>query len=289
MINYDYIINAINSLNNLEGVDNSIIGYSELGQPIYAYHVGPYDAHQIIVEASIHAREWITSLLLVEMVKYYATQDLEFGIYFIPLTNPDGVRLALDGPVGIPQEFKDFVLQINGGSENFSLWKANIRAVDLNVNFDADWGGGSQNVRYPNYANFIGYAPNSESEVKALIDFTNQVDPFLTLSYHSKGEVIYYGFTGLTPEQLSRDLYIAEAISGVTGYEVIRTQNSTGGYSDYVSRHFEVPAFTIEVGNYLIPHPIGVEYLNTIYEQNKLVPLTAYNSYMEYLSVNPNS
>lgn len=267
----------IENLNNLPGVDLEIIGYSVLEQPIYAVHVGDYDGDQIIIEGAIHAREYVTAPLLIEMVKYLHDKVNGFGIYFIPLVNPDGVQLVLEDASFLQPEQQNFVLGVNNYNSDFSQWKANINAVDLNVNFDALWGGGSQNVTYPAPANFIGYEPNSEPEVQALINFTNRVNPVLTLSYHKKGEVIFYGFETLSDSQIARDLAIAQ-IAAVTGYIPIKTENSTGGYSDWVSLHLQVPAFTVEVGNAELSHPITINYLPQIFEQNKNVPLVAYEA-----------
>lgn len=278
------IYTDIENLGNLEGVDITTIGESVLKNPILAVHIGSYEGDQIIVEGAIHAREYITSLVLVEMVKHLYDKDLDYGIYFVPLVNPDGVGLVLEGSDKLPQDVKDFVTNVNGGSQDFSMWKANINAVDLNVNFDALWGGGTQNVTQPAPANFIGYEPNSEPEVKALIDFTQEVNPVLTLSYHTKGEVIYYGFEVLTEQELARDLAIANAISLENGYiptlTSTSTYKSTGGYSDWVSLNLRVPAYTVEVGNSSIPHPIGLEYLPSIVELNKNVPVVAYDALM---------
>lgn len=276
------IYTDILNLENLPGVDVIEIGASTLGNPIYAVHIGCYDCDQMIIEGSIHAREWITAPLLVEMARYLHNRVTDFGIYFIPLVNPDGVNLVLQGINNLPPDLQNFLLSINGGNQNFSLWKANINAVDLNVNFDALWGGGAQNVTYPAPANFIGYYPNSEIEVQTLINFTNTVKPVLTLSYHTKGEVIYYGFEVLTPQELNRDTFIVNKIASATGYQPVLTQNSTGGYSDWVSLNLRVPAFTVEVGDERIPHPIGLEYLPTIFEQNKNVPIVAYDALQEY-------
>jgi len=231
-------------INSIKGVDTCVIGHSVLGRPIHAFHVGPYNDNQIIITGAIHAREWITALLIVELVKVYSRTQLPGGIWFIPLCNPDGVEIALDG--GEP------------------LWKANACGVDLNVNFDADWGGGAQNVRVAGPENYIGLCPNSEPETKTLIDFTLKVNPKATVAYHSKGELVYYSSDISKP--------IAEQVGEITGYTPERTQNSTGGYSDWVSMHLCVPALTIEVGNDDYPHPIGVDKLSEIFEQNKEVP-----------------
>ena len=276
---FEELNNKILSLSELKNVDFFVVGYSLLGKPIYGAHIGNYEGNQILLEGAIHAREWITAPLLVDMVEYLHNTPIDGGMYFIPMSNPDGVKLVLDGPVGLPcEQLRNYLININGGSEDFSMWKANANAVDLNVNFDALWGGGSQNVFCPAPGNFVGYYPNSEREVNALINFTNKNQPRGTLSYHTKGEVVFYGFETLTPEQLLRDRAIAEQLSAVNGYSLIKTENSTGGYSDWVSLNLQVPAYTIEVGNVDIPHPIGEEYLPQIFEQNKDIPVTFLNA-----------
>lgn len=272
------IYDQIYSLASLDGVDFFNVGYSLLSQPIYGVHIGSYEGNQLLIEGAIHAREYITALLVVDLVKYLHSTAIDGGIYFIPMVNPDGVRLVLEGTSGIRcEKTADFLTNVNGGSNDFSQWKADANAVDLNVNFDALWGGGSQNVFCPAPANFVGYYPNSEREVNNLINFTLKNQPNATISYHTKGEVIYYGFEVLSPEQTARDLNIAEAISQVTGYQVVKTANSTGGYSDWVSLNLGVPAFTIEVGSSDLNHPIGEDQLPLIFEQNKDVPLTVLN------------
>lgn len=276
------IYNQIYSLAGLDGVDFFTVGYSLLSQPIYGVHIGNYDGNQILVEGAIHAREYITSSLIVELVKYYYKMPIDGGMYFIPMVNPDGVRLVLDGLEGIKcEKLREFLTSVNDGKNDFSQWKADANAVDLNVNFDALWGGGSQNVFCPAPGNFVGYYPNSEREVNTLINFTNKNQPNATISYHTKGEVIYYGFEMLNAEQLARDLKIAQTLSGVTGYQIVKTENSTGGYSDWVSEYLGVPAYTIEVGNASLPHPIGENQLPLIFEQNKDVPMTLLNQINE--------
>jgi len=251
----------IDKLASIDGVDVETIGASVSGKPIRAYHIGNYDDNQIIITAAIHAREWITALLTVELVKLYAptcrggVPPPAGGIYFIPLCNPDGVQIALDSS---------------------PLWKANGRGVDLNVNFDADWGTGAQNVRIAGSENYIGPKPNSEPEVQALVDFTLRINPKATIAYHSKGEEIYYGFEPkgivIPKSQLKRDARLARKLGRITGYKAIKTKNSAGGYTDWVSMHLGVPAFTLEVGNDRYDHPIGVEHLPKIFKQNRKVP-----------------
>ena len=272
---YSELIAEVTSLDTYPNIERMAVGYSTLGQEIYGYHIGSYSGKQILIEAGIHAREYPSTLVVVGMAKYLAgLESIDGGIYVVPLVNPDGVRLVLDGVDWVEcGTLREYILSVNGGSTDFSLWKADILAVDLNVNFPALWGGGALNERCPAPANFIGYYPASEREVRNLMELTNNIRPDLTLSYHTKGEVIYYGFEVLTEEELARDEALANIISSINGYIPIRTENSTGGYSDWVSEVYRVPAFTIEVGSTTLPTPIPLDVVPDAIIRNQQVPI----------------
>jgi len=281
---YQELVNRILQLQE-EGLEIFNVGKSTLGKNILATHVGKFDGVQIIVQAGIHSREWITTLLLVEQARYLFLNDLvqNGGIYFVFITNPDGVEIALDGIDVVDCEItKNYLISANNGNLNFDMFKANINLIDLNTNFNANWGGGSQNVRCPAVENFIGFYPESEREVRNLIDLTLRNKPLLTISYHSKGNVIYYGFEGMSEQNLNRDKTIGESLSEITNYPLIFTQNSTGGYKDWCINSLKIPAYTIEIGDETIPHPIQEEYLPEIFMRNKDVPLAALNLAIEY-------
>lgn len=278
---FEELQNRIIGLSSNPNLDFFVVGYSTLGQAIYGVHLGDYSGKQILIEGGIHAREYPSTLVLCDMIDYMTSQELPGGVYAIPLTNPDGARLVLDGFDWITcQKLKDYILHINDGSDDFSQWKANILAIDLNVNFDALWGEGSQNVFCVAPGNFIGYFPESEREVRNLIDFSYRVRPDLTLSYHTKGDVIYYGFELLTTEELNRDREIAEFISTINGYTPTKTEASVGGYSDWASEYLKVPAFTIEIAPATAPTPVPIEYVAPAFEANKDVPIRL----LEYLN-----
>jgi len=270
---FEELNSQILALQNLPGVEFFTIGYSVLNQPIYALHIGSYEGKQILIEGGIHAREYPASLVVIKIAEYLSTINLQGGVYIIPLSNPDGARLVLDGFDFFPcEKLKEYTLLINENSLDFSQWKANSMAVDLNVNFDALWGEGSQNVFCPAPGNFVGYYPESEREVDVLIDFSYRVMPDLTLSFHTKGEVNYYGFEGLTAEEISRDRELAEFITTINGYAPIQTENSVGGYSDWAGLYLKVPAFTIEIGPASAPTPVPLEYVEDAYMRNRDVP-----------------
>lgn len=264
----------------LAGAEKIKIGETVLGTPIYAFAVGCGDP-KIIVQYAIHAREFITFYLAKAQILDTAKR-LEKGrgtVYFVPIVNIDGVMLVLDGLNAIPSKFQPLLNSLcpNG---DFSQFKANIRGVDLNVNFDARWGTGRQNVFVPSSANFVGYEPESEPETRALVNFTSKIRPDLTISYHSKGEVIYYGF--FEPLYLRRKFHkIAKVASKATGYRLIRTRNSAGGYKDWCISALAIPALTIEVGADNLAHPIKESDLPDIYQKNAKV----ITNLLDYLGV----
>lgn len=281
---YQELINQILQLEE-EGLEIFNVGKSTLGKNILATHVGNYSGTQIIIQAGIHSREWITSLLLVEQARYLSNNQLvtDGGIYFVFITNPDGIEIALDGIDIVDCDItKNYLISANNGSLDFSRYKANINLVDLNTNFDANWGGGSQNVFCPAPENFVGFYPNSEREVQNLINLTLKNKPLLTISYHSKGNVIYYGFENENETNIERDRKIGESLSEITGYPLIFTENSTGGYKDWCIDTLKIPAYTIEVGSEDLEHPIQIDALPEIYQRNKDIPLAALNLANEY-------
>ena len=273
---YQDILDRIFALQDY-GLEIFSIGKSTLGREIYGTHVGSFAGPQVIIQGGIHAREYISTLLTIELAQIYAdTPQDNGGIYFIFCTNPDGVALVLDGLESVRCDIThQYLTLVNQGNTDFSLWKANINAVDLNTNFNALWGTGSQNVFCPASEDFVGFYPESEREVKVLSNFTLKNRAKLTISYHSKGEVIYYGFAGESENDVIRDRQIGEKLSQTTGYPLIFTENSSGGYKDWCIMELKIPSYTIEVGRNDVPHPIGEEYLPEIVAQNRDVPRIA--------------
>lgn len=202
-----------------------VIGYSFCGKNIYAMHVGNDYGKQFIAVYAVHAREYITARLALRHIK----EGVSGGGWIIPLLNPDGVAIC---------------------EQCDPMWKANGRGVDLNCNFDADWGTGRLNTRTRGSENCIGDYPFSESESSALARFTERVKPFVTLSFHTKGGEVYWEFGGRGDERG------AKIIADYTGYAVKKITGSSGGYKDWCIQKLNVPAYTVECGSDSLTHPI---------------------------------
>lgn len=249
--------------------EKRIVGKSAEGRDLFALLVGTHTRPVGIATYAMHAREWVTAYLAMQHVR----RGLVTGaVWIVPLVNPDGALLVQEGAEAVRGEERERLCVMNGGTD-FSLWKANARGVDLNVNWDAKWGTGAQNVRFPAPANYIGPAPCSEPETRALRDFTLQVRPDFTLSYHTKGEVVYWHFHQ-PPLRARRDRRLAEVLSRVTGYPLAEARGSAGGYKDWCVEKLKIPAFTVEAGRDELSHPLGLRALPDILEKNLDVLVT---------------
>ena len=271
MFTYERLQELLTQLRRM-GVETGWIGRTELGTPIPYVFVGSHVGKCVLTQAAIHAREHITSCLAAEQIRYALTHPPKRGgIYFVPMVNVDGVRLVTEGLNFLHDDArKKFLLAVNSGRD-FSQWKANVNAVDLNVNFDARWGTGKSNVFYASAANYVGKAPFSEAETQALRDFTLRVRPAATLSYHVKGEIVFWKFYQ-TGKRLWKDYCLAKGISEKTGYRLAGEGGSAGGYKDWCIETLGIPAFTVEAGYDGFGYPYPYSQKKDIVAKNAEIP-----------------
>ena len=259
------------------------IGRSVLNRPIPYMKIGRGEK-QILYNSSIHANEWITASLTMKFIenfsKRYVKDEKIFGykarslfeqcsLYIIPMMNPDGVDLV----TGYFKENDEFYNQAKKISQNYeeipfpSGWKANIKGVDLNLQFPANWEE-ARNIKYeegfstPAPRDYVGIAPISQPEAVALYNFTTNNKFNLTISFHSQGKVIYWRYLDYLPEG---SFEIAQEFSRVSGYELDDTpfRSSFAGYRDWFIQDFNKPGFTIEVGEG--ENPLPISQFNEIY------------------------
>lgn len=264
------------------------IGKSEYGREIYAVSLGK-GLSTSYINASNHAREWISTNLVMKMIDEYAKAYKEgqtigaynvktvldnHTIWFVPMMNPDGVTLQQLGLNSFPKADHESLIQMNHGSLDFKRWKANGKGIDLNRQFDANWGVIRNSPSGPSFANFKGTVPHQASEVKAVIHLTYEIDPEMAISYHSSGSIIFWHFLQ-QGFQYERDLFHAKNLSSMTGYRLAgqHSQYSGGGYTDWFTETFKKPAFTPELGTPVGPTHVPLAQFNRIWEENRLVGL----------------
>ncbi len=253
------------------------IGKSELGQDIWELRIGigPKKVH---MNASMHANEWITSLVLMKWLNEYLlalTTGSTFGVCtalelfqecnlsLVIMANPDGVDLVLNGP---PEKLKEDLKKMNNGKEEFLGWKANIRGVDLNNQFPANWEIEKKRKKPtgPAARDFPGKEPLTESEVKSLVALVQNEQFDRVVSLHTQGEEFYWGYEGQEPEIAS---IMAREFVIRSGYKAVRYIDSHAGFKDWFIDHYKKPGFTLELGKGINPLPLSQ--FNQIYQDTK--------------------
>ncbi len=240
--------------------EKKIYGRSAEGRPLYALFMGRHEYPIGISQYALHAREWVTTLLAFFHLERGVRRG---GVWVLPLTNPDGALLSQLGAASLSAKRREQALKVNKGSPDFTLWKANAEGVDLNVNFDARWGTGTQNVFTPAPGNYVGEAPLCAPESRALWNFTEETAPDFTVSWHTKGEEIYWRFREPFFHAI-RDKKLANILSKSTGYPLRDAKGSAGGYKDMCIERLRIPAFTVECGEDKFSHPLGREHADSI-------------------------
>lgn len=267
------------------------IGESVLGRDLYYIRLVTGD-NTVLYNGAHHSLEWITVPLLMKFTENFLTNytqgediqgyDLEDiwennSIYIVPMVNPDGIDLVINGLSEDNPYYDDLIVWNNGSTDFSQNWEANGRGVDLNHNYPALWeeskaGEEELGIFGPGPTRFSGEFPFSEPESKALGDFTMQLDPQLVLAYHSQGEVIYWNFQDLATEEAR---LIGERLAELSGYELAQAVGFTSyaGYKDWFIQDFGRPGYTVEVG--LGVNPLPISQFNQIYEDNEAVLLEA--------------
>ena len=264
-------------------LETGSIGKSVLGNDLSYVRLG-YGPKEIFYNASHHANEWITSVVLMKFIEQYcnafanngtlAGQNVsqlyeDYSLYLVPMVNPDGVNLVTGWYDENSPQYKS-ALALNQGGEFPQDWSANIVGVDLNLNYPAEWEE-AKRIKYslgytqPRQSGYVGPYPLSEPESKAVAQFTRAHHFRLVLAYHSQGEVIYWQFLNYNPP---RSLPIAEAFSEVSGYAVEETPelSAYAGYKDWFIQEYNRPGYTIEVG--LGKNPLPISQFPQIYKDN---------------------
>ncbi|SEO70643.1 g-D-glutamyl-meso-diaminopimelate peptidase [Amphibacillus marinus] len=258
-----------------------IIGYSVEGRPIYAFKIGSGEK-RVCITGAHHAREWLTTNLIVDFI-YHLLFDQTWAwltiredwlraitFWFVPMVNPDGVKLVQQGSVGLVNQKN--LLTWNRESTDFERWKANASGVDLNRQYPEGWEIIQNDPGYPSESHYKGENPLSEPEAQALHDFVSTHKMDCALAYHSSGEEIFWRYL------LEQSVYqqfqpLANELAQVTGYQLIDPGEnpSGGGFIDWFLMTFKKPGFTIEIAPSVGPKPVPLSMYNQVFQSNELV------------------
>jgi hypothetical protein len=243
-----------------------VIGQTVNGQEILALKVTK-DAAQlrdgrrpaVLYASAQHAREWITPemtrRLMHHVLDSYGTDPAITTIvdttelWFVPVLNPDGYDFTHSG-------------------DDERLWRKNLRdnngdgqitvgdGVDLNRNFDVNWGYDNEGSSPdPASDTYRGPGPNSEPETQALDYLFGLVGFEFFINYHSAASLLLYGI-GHQVSTPSPDDVIYEAMAGtdtnsaIPGYDpdIAAELYTTNGDTDtYAQVAYGTLGFTPEM------------------------------------------
>ncbi len=251
-------------------VEHEVFGESEGLRPLRGIKIGRGEK-RILITACHHANEFLTGLCLLSALEDYACQ-LQQGVFrastayeectmiAVPWVNPDGAALLM----GLsPSAEEERFCAIGKAYPHIPFpegYKANLRGVDLNLNYPADWElarlrKGEQGFTSPAPRDFPGFAPLSERETIALATLTETFAPHVAVALHSQGEELYVNYNDHCPKG-SREL--GKALSLATGYPLCRTPQAAdfAGFKDWFIHRFRRPGVTVELGLGKNPLPL---------------------------------
>lgn len=238
------------------------VGTTIEGRSIWGMRIsttpGTHDPSKAVAwfDAIHHSREPMSGesqlLFADELLSTYGTDAVATrlietrNIVIIPCVNPDGYEYNRQ-------------IAPNGGG----LWRKNrrnngdgTRGVDLNRNYDWEWGpqwqGSSGNTASETYR---GTAPFSEPETTDLMAFMATMPPAMSMSSHSFSDLILYPWgynTIFTPDDAAYSQYgslFTEENGWPQGtiWEILYIAN--GGSVDYHYGQYGTLAFTPEIGS----------------------------------------
>ncbi len=265
-------------------VEISYMGTSVLGRgiPMVSLGMGGRKRKSVLYVGCHHSMEWLTTAVLLRFIEdyclaYEATHKI-YGIsiqrlfrarciHVIPQLNVDGADIQINGAGDCI--LRDRLISMNGG-EDFTMWQANARGVDLNHNYNAGFEEykaleASFGVMGGGRSKFSGELPESEPETASLASLLRySAEIGLVLTLHTQGEEIYCAGSD---KYATRSASIARLISHMTGYRVAEPVGSAayGGLTDWYIKELHRPAFTLECGKG--ENPLPIEELNGIYEK----------------------
>ena len=264
------------------------LGKTADNRNIYCAIVGnPKAKKQIVVTASMHAREYLNTYFAMDMIEHYMnnyqtksskinmTYEKLFDqicLYIVPMVNPDGVQISMYGANGInSKKLRANVKKMLKGT-SYKTWKANANGVNLNRNFPTAFGK-KIITKKPGPLNYAGKYAASEKETKAIIKLYESLDnPVASIAYHSMGNIVDWDMNK-NSKYLSITKKMEKVAKQLTGYSYPNYDLASGvggTLGDWLqSGKMMMPNLTIETGGSPCPMPYSA--YNGIWNKNKYV------------------
>ncbi len=226
----------------------------------------PGDKPALLLTGAVHAREYATAELVTRFAEallagYGTDPDATWildhhEVHQLLVTNPDGRKRAETG------------LSWRKNADDDFCTGSNSRGIDLNRNFDFEWGccGGSSSSECD--TTFRGPAAASEPETLAVQGYMSAIFPDqrpddlttpapldaegIYIDVHAFGQVVLssWGFTAADPPNAQGILTLARKLGYFPGYaaQLGSTGTVDGSTKDFAYGRLGVPGYTLELG-----------------------------------------
>ena len=192
----------------------------------------------------------------------------EQKITVIPLVNPDGKEISLNG-ASCAGAFCGLVNKaLNNGAH--SVWKANARGVSPELNFDFKFPEAELHNKPSAFGN-CGPTAESEKETKAITDFIDATEIKFTVLLSSNGEKIIY-----SPYQdNSESALMAQIFKSISGFDTEKRNKEAckGNFCEWFSHKYNLPSFEFSFNN--IVNTDIEEFNKTYHKSEELLMLSA--------------
>ena len=171
------------------------------------------------------------------------------SIYILPMPNPDGVDLVVNG-LKKDNPFFERVKKINP-TLNFSDWQANLRGVDLVRNHDGGWMDGKMQERQrrlfaPAKSGYGGEYPESELESSSIGYFIRKLIPDSVFLINRGSGEICCDYNGVAPKDSRKTAAVLAKYSNFGLSESMKKQSlyfST--LKNWIIELFDLPCYDV--------------------------------------------
>ncbi len=221
--------------------ERSVIGKSDEGRDIVAYHFGKGETEILFVGGIHGGYSWNTVLVARETMEYLKENPtvipVNVKVTVIPVLNPDGLLKVVG--TSTPEFAKADVatsqtVQVSG--------RFNANAVDLNRNFDCDW---KANGTWQNRTVSGGSGAFSEPESQAIKNYVETKNLSAVIVWYSAAGGVFASscHDGVLPETLALTTAYAKA-SGYKEYRDFDFYEITGDMVNWLAKE-GVPAISV--------------------------------------------
>lgn len=228
-----------------------------------------------VISSGVHGRENINPIVSLGIIETYANKYYgkglrllnDYAIFFIPLINPDGYSISLEGYNSLNNSSLKNICENTGITS--SEYKYNARGIDINRNF----------LSKTFYKSKTSGTPLSENESVAFVNCCKNHNTLGLIDFHSRGKSIYYYRNVMDNSYNQTQFDLAVTLAKKTKYtlNLPHTEHedkfSGGNTVNYYSECINKPAITIETIEDEATFPLDVGYQSEVYKEIREIPL----------------